>query len=110
MHLWKNCQKMKSYKKINKWLLIGLLLLLIALVVMAVVKGKSKPKGEPVNIEKVERRTISETVSACGRVFPETEVKISNTIVIRHIPCFAKKLLISCSCTKPENIRRGNTS
>jgi HlyD family secretion protein len=71
---------MAKKKKNNKWLLIGLIVVVAALVVMAVLKGKSKPKGEAVFMEKVEKRTISETVSASGKVFPETEVKISSDV------------------------------
>ena len=36
-----------------------------------------KPKGQEVELEKVERRTIKESVAASGKVFPEVEVKIS---------------------------------
>jgi HlyD family secretion protein len=42
--------------------------------------GKSKPKGDKVQTEKVTRRTINETVSASGKVFPEVEVKISSDV------------------------------
>ncbi|NNE27443.1 MAG: biotin/lipoyl-binding protein [Saprospiraceae bacterium] len=62
------------------WITLGLLAIIALLIIAAVVKGQSKPKGEAVNVEKVERRTIKETVSASGRVFPETEVKISSDV------------------------------
>jgi len=67
-------------KKSNKWLIIGLVALAAALVVGALIKGKSKPKGIEVDVEKVEKRTIKETVSASGKIFPETEVKISSDV------------------------------
>jgi len=43
----------------------------------AIWKGQQKPKGLEVEVAKVERRTIKETVAASGKVFPEVEVKIS---------------------------------
>ncbi len=54
--------------------------LLLVLIIAAVVKARQKPKGEEVTVEKVERRTIRETVSASGKIFPETEVKISSDV------------------------------
>jgi len=61
--------------------LILLIAAVVALLTMAVV-GKKKGwigKGEvtEVTVEKVSRHTIEETVSASGKIFPETEVKIS---------------------------------
>ena len=43
-------------------------------------KGQSKPKGEEITVEKVSKRTIKEMVGASGKVFPETEVKISSDV------------------------------
>lgn len=68
--------KMKSNKKIYWWL-GGILLILI---VAVLIKGKSTPKGEEVELAKVERRTIQEKVSASGRVYPRTEVKVSSDV------------------------------
>ncbi len=59
------------------FILLGLITLLI---IVAVVKSKSKTKGEKVSVEKVEKRTIKEKVSASGKIFPETEVKISSDV------------------------------
>ncbi|MCK6691350.1 MAG: efflux RND transporter periplasmic adaptor subunit [Thermoanaerobaculia bacterium] len=64
-------------RKTLLYVLIGLLALLI---IAAVVKARQKPKGEEVTVEKVQRRTIRETVSASGKIFPETEVKISSDV------------------------------
>lgn len=47
---------------------------------VAIIQSRSKPKGTEVEIEKVQRRTIHETVSASGKVFPEKEVKISSDV------------------------------
>ncbi len=68
--------KMKSNRKIYWWL-GGILLVLI---VAVLIKGKSTAKGEEVELAKVERRTIQEKVSASGRVYPRTEVKVSSDV------------------------------
>ncbi len=39
-----------------------------------------KSKGEKVKLEKVERRTLQEMVSASGKIFPEVEVNISSDV------------------------------
>ncbi|MBV6443268.1 MAG: HlyD family efflux transporter periplasmic adaptor subunit [Haliscomenobacteraceae bacterium CHB4] len=64
-------------KKTLLYVLIGLFALLI---IAAVIKARSKPKGEDVTVETVQRRTIRETVSASGKIFPETEVKMSSDV------------------------------
>ncbi len=62
------------FQKYRIYLLIALLAVLIG---GAVWKSKTKKKGEEVTVEKVQKRTIREMVSASGKIFPETEVKIS---------------------------------
>ena len=64
-------------KKTLLYVLIGLFVLLI---IAAAIKARSKPKGDEVTVDKVQRRTIRETVSASGKIFPETEVKISSDV------------------------------
>lgn len=64
-------------KRTLLYVTLGVLTLLI---IAAAVKGRQKPKGEDVTTEKVTRRTIKETVSASGKIFPETEVKISSDV------------------------------
>lgn len=68
--------KTKSNRRIYWWL-GGILLVLI---IAVIIKGKSRPKGEEVELAKVERRTIQEKVAASGRVFPRTEVKVSSDV------------------------------
>lgn len=70
----------KTKKKSAKWIIWSLAGLLVLLIIFAVVKARKKPKGEEVEIEKVERRDIREIVSASGKIFPETEVKISSDV------------------------------
>lgn len=67
----------KSKGRYLIWILVVVIAVLVAL---AIVKAKSGPKAEEVETEKVERRTIKETVSASGKVFPEKEVKISSDV------------------------------
>jgi HlyD family secretion protein len=57
--------------------LVGVIVLLGA---FAAWKSNSKPKGDKVIVEKVEKRTIQEIVAASGKVFPQTEVKISSDV------------------------------
>ncbi|MFN0014784.1 MAG: HlyD family secretion protein [Saprospiraceae bacterium] len=66
--------------KRKRTLLYAAIGVIVLLIVIASVKARNKPKGEEVTTEKVQRRTISETVSASGKIFPETEVKISSDV------------------------------
>ena len=67
-------RKRKSRRKLYIWLGIGGFILL--LIIGSVISGK-REKPIEVTTEKAARRTIIETVSATGKVQPETEVKIS---------------------------------
>lgn len=67
-------------KKNKKWLIWGLIALLLLMLVAAYFKAKNRPKGTEVEMATVVKRSISETVSASGRIFPETEVKISSDV------------------------------
>lgn len=62
---------MKTKKII--WILVGALLL-IGFIALA---GKRRGKLPEVTTEKIERRTIIETVTASGKIQPEVDVKIS---------------------------------
>ncbi len=63
----------------KKWL-VALGIIVVILVVAGVIKDKSGGKGKKVAVEKVERRTIIETVAASGKIQPETEVIISSDV------------------------------
>ena len=67
-------------RKRNNTLIILLLVAIAGLVAFAAWKQKSKPKGEKIYVEAVKLRTIKETVAASGKVFPQTEVKISSDV------------------------------
>ena len=68
----------KNKKRI--WITISLIAVIAILIVAAVMKGNSKPKGTEVDVEKAEKRDLNETVTASGRIFPEVEVKISSDV------------------------------
>ena len=70
----------KKKKKTNKWVIFGLIVVILGLLGFGYYQGQKKPKGIEITVEKVEKRTIKETVSASGRIFPETEVKISSDV------------------------------
>lgn len=67
-------RKRKSRRKL--YIVLGIGGLILLLIVASVISGRREP-AIPVTTEKATRRTIIETVSATGKVQPETEVKIS---------------------------------
>lgn len=69
----------QNKKKSNKliWILLGVVAVLL---LAAVFFNKNKKTGEKVYAEKVAKRTIQETVSASGRIFPEKEIKVSSDV------------------------------
>ncbi|MBL7807460.1 MAG: efflux RND transporter periplasmic adaptor subunit [Saprospiraceae bacterium] len=81
-------QQPKPKKRTLLYVLIGVFVLLI---IAAAIKARQKPKGEEVTVEKVEKRTIRETVSASGKIFPETEVKISSDVSGEIIELYVKE-------------------
>src|SRR5260370_7088992 len=66
----KHCPRRRRY------IVFGSIGLLLLLVIFSVVMSK-REKPIPVTTEKAVRKTILQTVSATGKVQPETEVKIS---------------------------------
>ena len=66
-------------KKSNRlvWILGVVIALLLA---VAYFMQKNKKVGDKVAIEKATKRTLMETVSASGRIFPEKEIKISSDV------------------------------
>lgn len=65
----------RSMKSKQVWLIVGGLVLIIAALV-AYMKTRDDD-GIKVAVEKVARHTITETVTASGKIYPETEVKIA---------------------------------
>uniref|UniRef100_UPI00404AA1C9 efflux RND transporter periplasmic adaptor subunit n=1 Tax=Flavobacterium sp. TaxID=239 RepID=UPI00404AA1C9 len=64
----------------RKTLIILLSLVVVAIAVLIYIAKTRKPVGKDVDISKVEISTIIETVSATGKIYPETEVKISSEV------------------------------
>ncbi len=67
----------KKRKNLLIYILIAAVILLVA---VAYFTRGGKSKGAKVSVESAELRTIKETVSASGRIYPETEVKISSDV------------------------------
>jgi HlyD family secretion protein len=65
--------------KTVKWILIIMGALAVVLVAVKMM-GKGKEEGIKVTAEAVQQRTITETVTASGKIYPEVEVPISPDI------------------------------
>ena len=62
------------------WILVGLTAIIVLLVGLKKAGVIGKETGEEVTSEKVQLRTITESVNASGKVYPEIEVKVSPDI------------------------------
>ncbi|HLX92465.1 MAG TPA: efflux RND transporter periplasmic adaptor subunit [Puia sp.] len=62
------------------WIIISLVVLIVLLVVMSKAGVFGKDEGLKVSAEKAEKRSITEIVTASGKIYPEVEVKISPDI------------------------------
>ncbi len=78
-------------KNRRKYWLMGLLLLLVIAIAGVYFKNKNKPKGIAITKESVSKRTIIEKVSASGKVFPETEIKISSDVSGEIVELFVEE-------------------
>lgn len=67
-------------KKKIFWIIAGLVIVIIALLGLKSAGVLGKEEGLKVATEKVQARTIIETVNASGKVYPEIEVKVSPDI------------------------------
>jgi HlyD family secretion protein len=67
-------------KKKILWIIIILAILVIGLVGLKSAGVIGKEEGLKVATEKVEKRNVTETVNASGKVYPEVEVKVSPDI------------------------------
>ncbi len=63
-----------------KWFLIIAILLAVVFIVLKATDVIGKEEGEKVAVEKAAKRTIIETVTASGKIYPEIEVKVSPDI------------------------------
>ena len=71
---------MAKKKKRRRWIWLSIFAIILIAAIGMYLKKKSEPKGVEIVVDKAELRTIHETVSASGRIFPETEVKISSDV------------------------------
>ena len=82
---------MTTKKKKSNLLIWILLALVVIAVVAAMLSGKGKKSGIPVELEKVKKRTLVESVSASGKIYPETEVKISSDVSGEIVALFVQE-------------------
>ncbi len=73
-------RRSRPQKKKNRWWIWLLVAAIIGLTAFAAWKSRQGKEGEKVMAEAVENRTITETVSASGKIFPQTEVSISSDV------------------------------
>lgn len=71
---------MAKKKSKRKWIIIGLIVIIVLLAAMAYMRSKSQDDSIEVETQKSENRVIKETVSASGRIYPEVEVIISSDV------------------------------
>lgn len=63
-----------------KWIIIILSAIIVLLIILKVTGKLGKDEGTQVTAEKAENRSITEVVTASGKIFPEIEVKVSPDI------------------------------
>ena len=73
------------------WILVGLAVVIILLVGLKKAGVIGKEQGEEVTSEKVQLRTITESVNASGKVYPEVEVKVSPDISGEVVSLFVEE-------------------
>ncbi len=64
----------------KKKYIIGGVVVLVLIGIIAVMAGSGEEEAKEVTIKEVQKRTIKEVVTASGKIFPETEVKISSDV------------------------------
>ncbi len=78
-------------KKLLRYLIIITVVLLIFVVIAKKAGWIGKEKPLEVSVEKVEKRTILETVTANGKIRPETEIKLSPEVSGEVIELYVKE-------------------
>src|SRR6187402_3056995 len=64
----------------NKKTLFWILGILLVVVIIGVILNKNKKEGIKVAIDTAAEKNIIEVVSASGKIYPETEVKVSSDV------------------------------
>jgi len=62
------------------WIIVSLVVIILLLVILKKAGVIGKEEGIKVSVEKTGRHTITETVTASGKIYPEVEVKMSSDI------------------------------
>lgn len=70
---------MAKNKKRRRWIIISIIAFALIAIAGIAIKNK-EPDGIEITLDNAKSRTIHETVSASGRIFPEKEVKISSDV------------------------------
>ncbi len=76
-------------KRKRLYIILGIIVVL--LIIGGQVRKYFQKEVEEVEVEEVKRRTILETVSASGKIFPETEVKISSDVSGEVVELFVQE-------------------
>ncbi len=67
-------------KKKLLWIIISLVVIVLILVILKKSGVIGKEEGIKVSMEKVQKKSITETVTASGKIYPEIEVKMSSDV------------------------------
>lgn len=78
-------------RKNNNLLIFGLIAVIAILAIAVGIQSKNKESGIKVTVEDVETRTITEIVAASGKIFPETEVKMSSDVSGEIVDLFVEE-------------------
>jgi HlyD family secretion protein len=78
-------------KSIRNWWLIGMIGVILILSVIAIYKAKTKPKGKAVSVEEAQKRTLKETVTGSGKIYPIAQVKISSDVSGEIVELYVKE-------------------
>jgi HlyD family secretion protein len=62
------------------WIIVSLVVIILAFVILKKAGVIGKEEGIKVSVEKAGKHAIIETVTASGKIYPETEVKLSSDI------------------------------
>jgi HlyD family secretion protein len=62
------------------WIIVSLLVIILIFIILKKNGIIGKEEGIKVSVEKAGKHTITETVTASGKIYPETEVKLSSDI------------------------------
>ena len=62
------------------WIIVSLTVIILLVIVLKKTGVIGKEEGIKVSVEKVSKHTITETVTASGKIYPEIEVKMSSDI------------------------------